>query len=156
MAEHKMIKITTLTLFILFSNPNDLIAKSNIKKLKISGHEVEVEVARTDTQRSRGLMYRRQLDENKGMLFVFDKEKALSFWMKNTFIPLSIAFVNSNCTIVDIQKMQPHSLLIKDLPTYTSKRPAKYALEMNQGWFSKNKIKVGDRLSCRNREIVFY
>ncbi len=151
-----MIKIATLTSFILLSYSNDLTAKSNTRKLKISNHEIEVEVARTDKQRSAGLMHRRQLDENSGMLFVFDQEKPLSFWMKNTFIPLSIAFVNSNCVIVDIQKMNPHSLLVKDLPTYTSKKPAKYALEVNQGWFAKNKVQLGDKLDCRNREIVFY
>lgn len=150
------IKVAILTLFLLFSNLDDLKAKSKTKKIKISGHEIKVEIAKTDEERSRGLMRRRQLDQNSGMLFIFDKDKLLSFWMKNTFIPLSIAFMSSNCTIVDIQKMYPHSLLIKDLPTYTSKKPAKYALEVNQGWFSKNKIKVGDKLNCKNREIVFH
>lgn len=108
-----------------------------------SGEEVvvSVEVAGTEAERQRGLMGRTALSDNAGMLFVFDRSQVLSFWMKDTLIPLSIAFIDSTGKIVDIQDMQP-----LDETTRISKAPAKYALEVNQGFFGKHGIKVGDRV----------
>jgi uncharacterized protein len=105
--------------------------------------EVRVEVADNVFERARGLMYRRALGVNRGMLFVFPEEQRLSFWMKNTLIPLSIAFIDSERSIVDIQDMKP---LDDEPPGYVSDEPAKYALEVNQGFFEEQGVRVGDRV----------
>jgi len=109
-----------------------------------SGKEVEVrvEIADDPSEQERGLMYRTALAEDRGMLFVFPDEERLSFWMKNTLIPLSIAYIDSEGRIVDIQDMKP---LDDDPPHYVSAEPAQYALEVNQGFFEERGVKVGDR-----------
>ena len=105
--------------------------------------EVRVEVADDLFERARGLMYRTALGVNKGMLFVYPEEQKLSFWMRNTLIPLSIAFIDSELRIVDIQDMRP---LDDEPPSYVSPGPAQYALEVNQGFFEERDVKVGDRV----------
>ncbi len=100
---------------------------------------IRVEVARTEEEQAKGLMFREKLGKNEGMLFVYEREEILAFWMKNTRIPLSIAFIAKDGKIVDIQDMEPF-----DLRSHVSARPAQYALEVNQGWFEKNGIGVGD------------
>jgi uncharacterized protein len=109
-----------------------------------SGEEVRVRVEIADDafEIARGLMYRTTLAENRGMLFIFEGEQTLSFTMKNTLIPLSIAFIGSEGRIVDIQDMKP---LDDDPPSYVSARPAQYALEVNQGFFEERGVEVGDR-----------
>jgi hypothetical protein len=87
-------------------------------------------------------MHRTALAENRGMLFVFRREEQLSFWMKDTLIPLSIAFIDSEGRIVDIQNMKP---LDDDPPSYVSAEPARYALEVNRGFFEERGVEVGDR-----------
>ncbi len=101
--------------------------------------EVPVEVADTQEERQMGLMGRDALAEDAGMLFVFEAEQQLSFWMKDTLIPLSIAFMDSEGRIVDIQDMQP-----LDETPHLSAEPAQYALEVNQGFFGARGIQVGD------------
>jgi uncharacterized membrane protein (UPF0127 family) len=101
--------------------------------------EVEVEIADDEAEQRRGLMERTELDENAGMLFVFDREAPRSFWMRNTLIPLSIAYIASDGRIVDIQDMQP-----LDETSHPSAEPAQYALEVNQGFFAERGIEVGD------------
>ncbi|MGE0762891.1 MAG: DUF192 domain-containing protein [Bdellovibrionales bacterium] len=115
--------------------------------------ELQVEMADTAEARSQGLMYRRTMPFNQGMLFVFGMEQSLTFWMKNTYMPLSIGFFNSQLELVDIQDMQPESMLVKELPRYTSRKPARLALEMNQGWFAKNKIAVGAKLRFPSKDL---
>jgi uncharacterized membrane protein (UPF0127 family) len=105
--------------------------------------EVRVEIADSDSERARGLMHRTALAEKRGMLFVFRSEERLSFWMKDTLIPLSIAFMDSEGRIVDIQDMKP---LDDDPPSYVSAEPAQYALEVNQGFFDERGVEVGDRV----------
>jgi uncharacterized membrane protein (UPF0127 family) len=109
-----------------------------------SGEEVKVrvEIADTEPERELGLMGRTALPEDRGMLFVFDGEQVLSFWMKDTLIPLSVAFMDSEGRIVDIQDMKP---LDDDPPSYVSAKPARYALEVNRGFFEERDVKVGDR-----------
>jgi uncharacterized membrane protein (UPF0127 family) len=109
-----------------------------------SGKEVRVRVEIADDvlEQSRGLMYRTALAEDRGMLFVFPDEEERSFWMRNTLIPLSIAFMDSEGRIVDIQDMKP---LDDDPPHYVSAEPAQYALEVNRGFFKVLGVKVGDR-----------
>ncbi|PIQ23014.1 hypothetical protein COW36_01890 [bacterium (Candidatus Blackallbacteria) CG17_big_fil_post_rev_8_21_14_2_50_48_46] len=104
--------------------------------------ELQLELARTPQEQQTGLMNRKSLPENQGMLFIFEQEKTLGFWMKNTLIPLSIAFLNSKLEIVDIQEMQA-----LDETTHISLKPALYALEMNQAWFKKHSIQVGTKLT---------
>lgn len=102
---------------------------------------VKAEIADTGLEREKGLMYRTSMPENHGMLFVFDHPAVLRFWMKNTLIPLSVAFIDSKGRIVDIQSMEPRTETV-----HSSKKPARYALEMNQGFFRKHHIEVGDRV----------
>jgi uncharacterized membrane protein (UPF0127 family) len=103
--------------------------------------EVRVEVAADTVSRTRGLMERTELAEDAGMLFVFEEEQQLSFWMKDTLIPLSIAYISSGGEIIDIQDMEP-----LDETPHPSARPAQYALEVNQGFFEENGVGVGDRV----------
>lgn len=108
--------------------------------------EVTVEIAATDARRERGLMERTTMPETHGMLFVFPTDITTPFWMKDTPLPLSIAFIAADGRIVDIQDMQPRST---DL--HSSARPYRYALEVNQGFFARAGIKVGDRASLPSR-----
>ena len=101
--------------------------------------EVEVEIADDTAEQRRGLMERTELAENAGMLFVFDREAPRSFWMRNTLIPLSIAYIAADGRIVDIQDMQP-----LDETSHPSAEPAQYALEVNQGFFAERGVRVGD------------
>lgn len=103
---------------------------------------VRVEIADTDAERARGLMDRTALPEDQGMLFVYPTERTLSFWMKDTLIPLSIAYIDAEGRIVDIQDMEP---LDDEPPHYVSAEPAQYALEVNQGFFEERGVEVGDR-----------
>jgi uncharacterized membrane protein (UPF0127 family) len=135
-------------LFLTFCLP-DLWAqegKKSLLSLTIKGKTIKVEVARTEREKEKGLMFREQLGKDQGMLFVYGEEETLSFWMKNTCLPLSIAFIDKKGRIVDIQDMQPFSL-----QTYVSAYPAKYALEMNQGWFKRNGINVRDFVNLPSR-----
>ena len=103
--------------------------------------EVLVEIADSPLERERGLMYRTALGEDRGMLFVFPDEQPLSFWMKNTEIPLSIAYIDSKGRIMDLLDMKP---LDDEPPHYTSSKPVQYALEVNQGFFEERGVKVGN------------
>ncbi len=105
----------------------------------IKSKEIWVEVAKSEEERGKGLMGRKSLEKNGGMLFIFEDEGYHGFWMKNTLIPLSIAFIDRDGKIVEITNMEPMTLITHDPP-----RPILYALEMNRGWFSANGIKVGD------------
>lgn len=116
-------------------------------RIKIGGVALEVEVAKTFAQHERGLMFRRELGANRGMLFIFNDEKPRQFWMKNTFIPLSIGFFDGQKKLVEILDMEPmRSEMQKTVPTYQGVRPAKYAIEVNQGWFKQNKISIGAQM----------
>jgi uncharacterized membrane protein (UPF0127 family) len=109
--------------------------------LAINGHKLTAEVAASDNSRTTGLMHRRMLPENRGMLFVFPYTAPLSFWMMNTHVPLSIAFLDDAGAIINIADMKP---LTTD--PHPSSRPARYALEMNQGWFARHGIKAGAKV----------
>ncbi len=114
-----------------------------------SGPRLKVEVARSFSERSQGLMNRTKLAQDQGMLFIFDQPQKLSFWMKDTFIPLSIAYLDANKTVKEIHQMKAQKMMEKnqDLSGYPSQCLCQYALEVNQGWFKKNKIKVGDQVT---------
>ena len=101
--------------------------------------EVRAEIADDGPERRRGLMERTALAEDAGMLFVFGRERQLSFWMRNTLIPLSIAYIDAEGRIVDIVDMEP-----LDETSHLSAEPSKYALEVNQGFFDERGVEVGD------------
>lgn len=109
---------------------------------------VQVEVADSPEARARGLMFRTHLPENHGMLFLFEAPQRLAFWMKNTRIPLSIAFIDTRWRIVDIQDMDPPQPGA-EIPIYVSRAPAQYALEVNQGFFRRWGITTGARVIYR-------
>jgi uncharacterized membrane protein (UPF0127 family) len=104
--------------------------------------EITAEIAKTDEERSQGLMFRKKLPDGEGMLFVFERDQQLSFWMKNTLIPLSIAFIASDGSITEIKDMQP-----LNENSVKSSRSVRYALEAPQGWFSRAGVRAGDRLN---------
>ena len=110
--------------------------------LKIGGHALKVEVAATDEQRMQGLMYREKLGADDGMLFIFDEPAYQAMWMKNTLIPLSVAFIDAQGTILSIHDMEP-----KTLDTHMSAGPSVYAIETNKGWFAAKKLKAGDKVT---------
>lgn len=99
---------------------------------------VQAEIARTPEERARGLMYREDLPEGEGMLFIFPDSQIRSFWMSNTFVPLDIAYIDEELRIVDIQAMEPETT-----DSHPSARPAMFALEVPMGWFERTGIGVG-------------
>lgn len=103
--------------------------------------KLQTEIARTTEERQQGLMFRKSLADGRGMLFVFDRDQILSFYMRNTLIPLSIAYIRSDGGIAEIRDMRP-----LDETSIPSSRSVRYALEVPQGWFDRAGIKVGDRL----------
>jgi len=109
--------------------------------LTMNGHKLTAEVAQTNPVRMQGLMHRRMLPENRGMLFVFDNVGIHGMWMKNTYIPLSVAFLDERGVIINIADMEPHTT-----DGHSATSPAKYALEVNRGWFAKRGIKPGTRV----------
>ena len=111
-------------------------------KLSAGVHQISAQVAQTPNQRSIGLMFRKEMLQAEGMLFIFEQPGMQCFWMKNTLIPLTAAFVADNGEIVNLMDMKPHS----EAP-HCSIKPVRYVLEMNQGWFAKKSIKAGARLS---------
>jgi hypothetical protein len=109
--------------------------------LKIKGHTLRAELARTEEEKRTGLMFRKQLGENSGMVFVYEREGRWAMWMKNTYVPLSVAFIDRDGRILNIEDMQPLTL-----DSHQAAGPAKYALEVNRGWFAQRGIRPGDRV----------
>ena len=110
-------------------------------KLTVGMHVIDAQVASTNEQRMTGLMFRTEMPQHEGMLFVFDYPSQQCFWMKNTLLPLSVAFVHDDGTIANIEEMKPQTL-----DSHCSTKPVRYVLEMNTGWFSKKGIKAGAKL----------
>lgn len=111
-------------------------------KLGAGMHLIDTQVAATPEQRSTGLMFRRQMPQAEGMLFVFEQAGQQCFWMKNTPLPLTAAFVADDGTIVNLADMTPQSS-----DSHCSQKPVRFVLEVNQGWFAKKGIKAGFKLS---------
>jgi uncharacterized membrane protein (UPF0127 family) len=110
--------------------------------LRIGAHHIKVEVAQTDAQREKGLMFRQHMGRDDGMLFIFDEPAYHAMWMKNTLIPLSVAFLDAQGTILNILDMEPQTL-----DSHAAAGPAIYAIETNKGWFDGKKIKAGDKVT---------
>ena len=113
-----------------------------VLELKAGMHLIRAEVAADFASRAQGLMHRKSLAQNAGMLFLFDRAELHCMWMKNTYIPLSVAFLDAQGTIINIADMQPHSE-----QSHCAARPAIYALEMTRGWFAERGIKAGANLA---------
>lgn len=138
-----------LLFFLIFSCKDDArLSAANATKAQntlqiaslVSGSiKLDVELARTDDEQRMGLMFRKELKDGNGMLFLYKSDRLMSFWMKNTSIPLSIAFLSSDGTIREIYDMEPLSL-----ESVSSQRHVRYALEVPQGWFERVGLKVGD------------
>ena len=143
-----LILLSTLLCSLPLSAQNrDLNKLYELAKFKIGKTEFSAFIADDDQRRAQGLMFIEKLPADTGMLFVFERQEYLGFWMKNTLIPLAIGFFDKDGILVDVQEMSvADSLMQASPPSYQSKSPALYALEMEKGWFGKKGIKPGSRL----------
>ncbi len=123
---------------VAFAAASSALAQMPVVELSAGMYLVRAEVANTFDSRATGLMFRKSLATNEGMLFVFPEPEMTCMWMKNTLIPLSVAFIDATGKIVSISEMQPQTET-----THCAAAPAKYALEMNRGWFSSKGLKAG-------------
>ncbi len=111
-------------------------------KLQAGMHQIDAQLALTPEQRQIGLMFRTDMPQHEGMLFIFEQPTVQCFWMKNTLLPLTAAFVSDDGTIVNLVDMKPNTT-----DSHCSIKPVRFVLEMNQGWFARKAIKAGFRLS---------
>ena len=116
----------------------------NLPRLKLQAgmHQIDTQLALTPEQRQVGLMFRAEMPQHEGMLFVFEQPTVQCFWMKNTLLPLTAAFVSDDGTIINLVDMKPNTT-----DSHCSAKPVRFVLEMNQGWFARKAIKAGFRLS---------
>jgi uncharacterized membrane protein (UPF0127 family) len=143
----KRLLIPLFCLFLVLTGPAWSQAESPQLKLPRANLSagmflINAQVVSTPEQRAIGLMFRKEMPANEGMLFVFEQPAGQCFWMKNTFLPLTAAFIADDGTIVNLADMQPQSL-----DSHCSTQPVRYVLEMHQGWFAKRGIKAGSRLT---------
>jgi uncharacterized protein len=115
-----------------------------LQRIKISAgmHQIDTQLAQTPEQRQIGLMWRKEMPQHEGMLFIFEQPSQQCFWMKNTLLPLTAAFVADDGTIVNLEDMKPQTT-----EPHCSAKPVRYVLEMNKGWFAKKGIKAGSKLT---------
>lgn len=137
----KAFAISALTLAACVANAQDAPQQLRSIPLTAGMHVIQAEVAITPEQRAIGLMHRKTMQANSAMLFVFEEAQQQCFWMRNTLLPLSIAFLADDGKVVNIADMKP-----LDETSHCSAKPVRYALEMNQGWFAKHGIKAGSKV----------
>ena len=113
-----------------------------VTTLSVGKHPIRVEVVQKDEDRTKGLMFREKLGKNDGMLFIFDDPGYHSMWMMNTLIPLSVAFLDRDGVILNVEDMEPQTT-----DSHTAAGPATYAIETNKGWFAERKLKPGDKVT---------
>jgi uncharacterized membrane protein (UPF0127 family) len=111
-------------------------------KLSAGMHQIDAQVAHTNDQRATGLMHRKEMPQHEGMLFVFEQPSRQCFWMKNTLLPLSVAFLADDGTVVNVEEMKPQTL-----DSHCSVQPVRYVLEMNKGWFARKGVKPGMKIA---------
>ena len=118
--------------------------QTNLPRIKLQAgmYQIDTQVAQTPEQRSIGLMFRSDMPQHEGMLFVFEQPATQCFWMKNTLLPLTAAFIADDGTIVNLADMKPQTT-----DSHCSTKPVRFVLEMNQGWFAKKGLKAGSRLN---------
>ena len=139
----RMLGALALGLAFVQTAPAQESPQLNLPRLKLSAgmHQIDAQVAQTPAQRQIGLMHRREMPQHEGMLFVFEQPATQCFWMKNTLLPLTAAFIADDGTIVNLADMAPQSE-----QSHCSARPVRLALEMKQGWFARRGIAAGFKL----------
>ena len=115
--------------------------KFRVIPLTAGMHVIQAELVANDRDRQQGLMFREKMGQNEGMVFVFDAPATVCMWMKNTPLPLSVAFIDETGKIINIEDMKPQTT-----ESHCAKKPVRYALEMNQGWFKQKNIKPGSAI----------
>jgi len=138
----RIVPAALLGQLLLFASVAFADAALKTTTVRIGTHALKVEVAQSDPEREKGLMFREKLGRNDGMLFIFDDPGYHSMWMMNTYIPLSVAFVDRQGVILNIEDMEPRTT-----ESHTAAGPAVYAIETNKGWFSERKIKPGEKVT---------
>jgi uncharacterized membrane protein (UPF0127 family) len=138
----KAYRVLASCLLFLASLPLAADVTFKTSQIKVAGHPLKVELAIEEPQRLQGLMYRKSLGKEDGMLFIFDEPGYHSMWMKNTLIPLSVAYVDKDGVILNILDMEPQTL-----DSHTAAGPAVYAIETNKGWYAEKKVKAGDKVT---------
>lgn len=135
------VSILTTAILAFASAPvmGQQVMKFPVISLNAGMHVIKAEVAGKDAERQQGLMFREKMGQNEGMVFLFEVPAGVCMWMKNTFIPLSVAFIDESGRIVNIEDMQPQTT-----ESHCAKKPVRYALEMNLGWFRQKNIKPGN------------
>ena len=147
----RMLGALALGLAFVQTAPAQESPQLNLPRLKLSAgmHQIDAQVAQTPAQRQIGLMHRREMPQHEGMLFVFEQASTQCFWMKNTILPLTAAFIADDGTIVNLADMKPQT---ED--SHCSAKPVRFVLEMNQGWFSSKSIKPGSRVNGLEKSPV--
>ena len=137
-------RLTLLALFMPLLATAQQVPQLDLQRTKLSAgmHQIDAQVARTPEQRQIGLMMRKEMPQQEGMIFVIEQASQQCFWMKNTLLPLTAAFVADDGRIVNMADMKPQTE-----EAHCSGEPVRYVLEMNKGWFAKKGIKPGDKLS---------
>jgi uncharacterized membrane protein (UPF0127 family) len=132
-----------LTFCLVLLSPGAFAQQASLPMMELTAgfHRIEAEVAATNPARMQGLMHRRAMPVQRGMLFVFAENAQHCMWMRNTFLPLSVAFIDEGGRILNIEDMQPRTET-----NHCAARPARYALEMNLGWFAQRGLKAGDAI----------
>ena len=130
--------VRTFLLFLLFGHAAAQTPQTQLPRVKLQAgmYQIDAQLAATPEQRAIGLMYRQDMPQHEGMLFVFEKPQVLCFWMKNTLMALTAAFIADDGTIVNLADMKPQTT-----NSHCSKKPVRYVLEMKQGWFAQKNIK---------------
>jgi len=116
-------------------------AQMPVMELTAGFHRIEAEIAADQNNRMQGLMHRRTMDANHGMLFVFTRDERHCMWMRNTLLPLAVAFLDADGRIINVEEMKPQTEI-----NHCAAKPARYALEMNAGWFAARAIKAGQKI----------
>ena len=149
--KHYVIRIALFILALAGSVQAQETPQLDLPRVRLSAgiHLIDAQLAMTPEQRSKGLMFRREMPQNDGMLFVFEQASRQCFWMMNTLLPLTAAFVADDGTITNLADMKPQTT-----STHCSVKPVRFVLEMNQGWFAKRGIKAGVKLAGKPFETV--
>ncbi|MBX7158373.1 MAG: DUF192 domain-containing protein [Verrucomicrobiae bacterium] len=137
-----------VSIFIFWTITGCSSHQEELQILKIDQKELKIELADSPQEWAKGLMYRKTLPKNQGMLFAFPQARRASFWMQNTYVPLSIAFINREGEILEIHDMQP----LDATPIQSLSSDIWFALEVNQGWFERNGVEVGDKIEVKHKK----
>lgn len=139
--------------FALPALTDQSIEKLKTEKITVAGFSITAEIADNPDSRERGLMYRKSMPAQYGMLFIFEQPEPMAFWMKNTLIPLSIGYFDADKKLIETYEMTPAVIGETHPKTYPTHGPVLYALEMNKDWFPSHHIKVGALLKILQPKV---